>query len=183
MNKRVLLLVSMAALLSMSLVPVIYGAQDKPVGPPASSAMRGAGPDSFHPGMGCMMAKWHHKFSLKAILKKLGITDEQKSKIRALYVGFRDQTRKTRMGLLSLRDEKKTMMLSGKVDQTKLAQMDDQIVKLVSDVLKEKLKLRRDILAQLTPEQLGRIADWKAGKMFHRRMEMMHRLGGKRHGF
>jgi Spy/CpxP family protein refolding chaperone len=179
----VLLLVAMAALLSMSLVPVIYGAQDKPITPPASSAMRGAGPDSFHPGMGCMMAKWHHKFSLKAMLKKLGITDEQKLKIRGLYVGFRDRTRKARTDLWSLRDAKKTMVLSGKIDEAKLAQMDDQIVKNVSEVLKEKLKLRRDILAQLTPEQLGRIADWKAGKMFHHRMEMMHRFGGEHRGF
>ena len=108
-------------------------------------------------------------------MKKLGITDEQKKQIRGLYVGFRDRTRKTRMELMSLKDEKKTMLLSGKIDQQKLAQIDDQVVKLVSDLLREKLKLRRDRLAALTPEQIGRIADWQAEKAFRSKMHRMHR--------
>jgi Spy/CpxP family protein refolding chaperone len=103
---------------------------------------------------------------LEAIYKKLGITDEQKTKIRALRVGFQDRTRKTRMDLRSLKDEKKTMLLSAKIDQQKLSQMDDQVVKLVSDVLRERLKLRRDRLALMTPEQIGRIADLQAEKAF-----------------
>src|SRR5208283_6084850 len=107
--------------------PAIQGATDQPSDPPKEFAGR------------C-----HHRHSLEAIQKKLGITDEQKTKIRALYVGFKDRTRKTRMDLMSLKDEKKTMLLSAKVDQQKLTQMDEQTVKLVSDLLKEKLKLRRD---------------------------------------
>ena len=178
MNKRVLLFVSMAAILTLSVVPVIYGAQDKPPAPPAPSAMQSAG----SPGCGCMMggmmAKWHHKFSLKEMLKKLGITNEQKLKMRGFYVAFENNTRKARTELWALRDEKKTMMLSGKIDEAKLASMDDQIVKLVSKVLKAKLKLRRDVLAQLTPEQLGKVADGTAGRMF--RHKMMHRF---HHGF
>jgi len=122
--------------------------------------------------------QWHQRPSLQAIMEKLGITDQQKEKIRALYVGFRDRTRETRMGLRSLRDEKKTMLLSGKMDQQKLAQIDDQIVKLVPDLLKEKLKLRRDRLALMTPEQIGRIADWQAEKAFRSKWKRMHRFGG-----
>jgi Spy/CpxP family protein refolding chaperone len=84
------------------------------------------------------------------------------------------------MELKSLKDEKKTMLLSGKIDQQKLAQIDDQIVKLVPDLVKEKLKLRRDRLAQLTPEQIGRVADWMAEKAFRSKWRRMH--GGGMHG-
>jgi len=107
-------------------------------------------------------------------MEKLGITDQQKKQIRALYVGFEDRTRKARMELRSLKDEKRTMLLSEKIDQQKLAQMDDQVVKLVSDVLREKLKLKRDRLALLTPEQIGRIADFQAEKAFRSKWKRMH---------
>jgi len=62
------------------------------------------------------------------------------------------------------------MLLSGKIDQQKLAQIDDQVVKLANDLLREKLKLRRDRLAALTPEQIERIADWRAEKAFRSKM-------------
>ena len=116
-------------------------------------------------------------------MEKLGITDEQKTKIRALYVGFEDRTRKTRMELKSLKDEKKTMLLSGKIDQQKLAQIDDQVVKLVPDLVKEKLKLRRDRFALLTPEQIGRIADWQAERAFRSKWRRMHGGGMHRHAW
>ncbi len=128
------------------------------------------------------MGRRHHGATLEDMMKKLGITDDQKLKIRALYVGFLDRTRKTRMDLKSLKDEKKTMLLSGKIDQQKLAQMDDQVVKLVGDLFKEKLKLRRDRLAALTPEQIGRIADWQAEKAFRSKLRRIHGEGMHHHG-
>src|SRR5271157_6405040 len=171
MNKQALLLMPMVG---------IAGAQDDPTASFAAPAMQGAAPQS-PASSGEVTGKCHHGPSLKAIMEKLGITDEQKTKIRALYVGFEDRTRKTRMELRSLKDEKKTMLLSGKIDQQKLAQTDDQVVKLVSDLLKEKLKLRRDRLALMTPEQIGRIADWQAEKAFRSRMmKRMH--WGRTHG-
>jgi hypothetical protein len=56
----------------------------------------------------------HHGQSLEAILKKLRITDVQKSQIRDLYVGFQNRKRKTRMELDSLKDEKNTIFFPGK---------------------------------------------------------------------
>ncbi len=120
------------------------------------------------------MGRWHHGPSLKAIMEKLGITDQQKVQIRDLYVGFKDRTRKARMELRSLKDEKKTMLLSGKIDQQKLAQIDDKMVKLVSEVVGEKLKLKRDRLALLTSEQLGKLADWQAERAFHKQWKKRH---------
>ena len=178
MSKRALLVLSMVALLGMCAVVAISSAQSSAGKSSSSPAIQGAaGQPSDPPGESA--CRCHHRHSLKAMLQKLGITDEQKTKIRALYVGFKDRTRKTRMDLMSLKDEKKTMLLSGKVDQQKLTQMDDQTVKLVSDLLKEKLKLRRDRLALMTPEQLGRIADWQAEKAFRSKWRRMH--GGWMH--
>ncbi len=181
MKKSVLLPFMMVALLTIGTVATSYG-QAKPGMPPAPGATQSAvsqpaGPSEEFSG------PMHHRHSLEAMMKKLGITDEQKKQIRALYVGFKDRTRKTRMDLWSLRDEKKTMLLSGKIDQQKLAQIDDQVVKLVNDLLREKLKLRRDRLAALTPEQIGRIADWQAEKAFRHKMHKMGwGRGMHRHG-
>ena len=180
MNKRALLILSMVALLGMCAIVAISSAQSNPVKSSSSPAIQGAVPQSSDPA-GEFTGRRHHMPSLEAIQKKLGITDDQKMKIRALYVGFKDRTRKARMELRSLKDEKQTMLLSGKVDPQKLAQMDDQTVKLVSDVLRERLKLRRDRLALLTPEQIGRIADWQAEKAFRSKWKRMHGGGWMHH--
>jgi Spy/CpxP family protein refolding chaperone len=179
MNKQSLLLLPMVVFVAMGMMVAVAVAQDDPGTSFAAPAMAGATPQS-PASSGEVTSKCHHGPSLKAIMEKLGMTDEQKTKIRALRVGFLDRTRKTRMDLRSLKDEKKTMFLSGKIDEQKLAQIDDQVVKLVSDLLKEKLKLRRDRLALLTPEQIGRIADWQAEKAFRSKWRRMH--GGGMHG-
>lgn len=179
MNKRALLVLSTVALLGICAIAAISVAQGNPVMSSSSQTIQGAAGQPSDPPRE-FAGPCRHRHSLESILKKLGITDEQRVKIRALYVGFRDRTRKTRAELWSLKDEKKTMLLSGKVDQQKLSQMDDQIVKLVSDILREKLKLRRDRLALMTPEQLDRIADWQAEKAFRSRWKRMH--AGSTHG-
>lgn len=179
MNKRVFVPVSIVAFSMMALLVSNSWAQSGTGVPSAAPAMQGAASQNTELS-GEFSSGRHHGPSLEAIEKKLGITDEQKKQIRALYVGFKDRTRKSRMELMALRDEKKTMMLSGKIDQAKLAQIDDQIVKLVSEVLRERLKLRRDRLALLTPEQIERIAAWTAEKDFRAKMKGMgwrHRHG------
>ena len=179
MKKRTLLVLPMVAFLAMAVFASASSAKDRGTSP-GSPAMRGAvSQPSDSPGE--FTGRWHHRHQLKAMMKKLGITDAQKKQIRNLYVGFRDRTRNTRMELRSLKDEKKTMLLSGKIDQQKLAQIDDQTVKLVGELMKEKLKLRRDRLALLTPEQIDKIADWQAEKAF--RSKMMKRTHwGRKHG-
>lgn len=179
MKRRALLVAPMVVCLMIAVFATASSAKDNPGMSSGSPMMQGPGSQSPNPS-GAFTGRCHHGPSLEAMMNKLGITDEQKTKIRALYVGFADRTRKTRMDLKSFKDEKKTMLLSGKIDQQKLAQIDDQVVKLVSDLLKEKLKLRRDRLALLTPEQIGRIADWKAEKAFRSKWRRMH--GGGMHG-
>ena len=88
------------------------------------------------------------------LMKWLAITDEQMKEFRALSTAFREHTRKTRMDLMSLREEKLTMLRSGEVDKKKLAEIDDKIVNLRTDLMKERLKLRRDRLGLLTRERI-----------------------------
>jgi len=169
MSKRVLLPLGIVILLAVGGIIAFSSAQEKPTMAPTSPGTQGTVIQASSPSEE-LMRRGHHGPSLEAIQKKLGITDEQKKQIRALYVGYQDRTRKARTELMSLRDEKKTMFLSGKIDQQKLAEIDDQIVKLVSDVLREKLKLRRDRLALMTPKQIGLIADWQAERAFRAKM-------------
>src|SRR5208283_1932815 len=137
--------------------PAVMGGMSQPGGPSEEYA-----------------GSFHHRHSLKAIMEKLGITDEQKKQFISLYVGFSDRTRKARTELMGLKDEKKTMLLSGKIDQQKLAQIDDQLVKVKTDLLKEKLKFRRERLGLLTAQQLDKVADWMAEMSFRSKFTKMH---------
>ncbi len=161
MNRRKLVPITMLALFLLGSVPATsFAASDESASSGPKVKQGYAAPSSGSPGE--YGGPGRHGRGPEHMLKTLGITDEQKTKIRDLRVGFSDRTRKNRTSLMSAKDEKRSMLASGKIDQQKLAQLDEQIVKLLGDVLKEKLKLRRDRLALLTPEQIGRIADWKA---------------------
>jgi len=106
--------------------------------------------------------------------KKLGLTDEQTKEMRNQFVNFQERTRKTRMALMTLADEKRTMLMSGKIDAQKLASIDEEIVKTTSELMRERLKMRRDRLSLLTPDQITRLADAMA--------ERHHRRGGHHRG-
>jgi periplasmic protein CpxP/Spy len=181
MRKHLVVALTTALVLVFGGLGYTHAAQDAgaagPTGPPAVTGGAGEPAGPAHEFAGSS----HHRHSLKAIMKKLGITDEQKKQFRSLYVGFSDRTRKARTELMALKDEKKTMLLSGKIDQQKLAQIDDQLVKTKTDLLKEKLKFKRDRLALLTPEQLDKVADWMAEGSFRSKFKKMHG-GGIMHG-
>jgi protein CpxP len=66
------------------------------------------------------------------------------------------------------------MLLSGKIDQQKLAQIDDQFLKVKTELMKARLKFQRDRLALLTPEQTNKLADWIAQIQFRKEMRKMH---------
>jgi Spy/CpxP family protein refolding chaperone len=177
MRRRELTLISMIAVLALA--SFAFAQSPQPAGPPGAPKMgggEGTPPHEFAMGgpQMCHMGMWH---------KKLGLSDEQRKQMRSIYTGFLDRTRKARTSLMALKDEQRAMMISGNVDQKKLAQLDEQKVKLVSEVMTERLKMRRDRLAILTPEQIGRLADMIAHKGFRHKMGMGmgmgHRYGGK----
>lgn len=102
----------------------------------------------------------------RGLIKRLKLTDEQREQMRNLYVQFREKTREARMAAKSLRDEEKTMLMSGKIDQKRLAELDEAILKSRNEVGKEWLKMRRERLALLTEEQRKRLADFMAKRQY-----------------
>lgn len=131
--------------------------------PPPPPGPRMAALDGPHPGGPMGPPPPHFRKPgpppLEALKREIGLTDQQLKEMRAQRISLLDKTRKSRVGLFSLMDEKKTMMLSGKFDQDKMAKLDDEIVKVRGEMLKEKLKLERDRLALLNQEQMDRLAD------------------------
>jgi protein CpxP len=97
---------------------------------------------------------------MKKLFRQLDLTDEQKQAIRGLMLEYRKQTQKARTGLMTIRDEKKTMLMSGDIDMKKLADLDEQSVKLKTEVMRAKLKMNRDRLKLLTPEQLDKLGEF-----------------------
>lgn len=93
------------------------------------------------------------------LLEELKLTDDQIKQMRLTYVDYKDRTRKARNALMGLRDEAETMMVSGKIDLAKLAKLDEDTAKLASEVMGEELKMKREQLSKLTPEQMDRLAD------------------------
>jgi Spy/CpxP family protein refolding chaperone len=59
---------------------------------------------------------------------------------------------------------KEAMLISGKIDQAKLAKLDEETTKLASEVMGEDLKMKREQLALLTPEQIDHLADFSSTK-------------------
>lgn len=128
--------------------------------PPPGGALFGGPPGPPPPGgppLGLLGAP-------PPLLRKLKLTDEQRKQMRLKYVDFQNKTRQARMALMGLNDEKRTMMISGTIDQAKLAKCDEGITKLTAEVMKERLKMEREQLADLTQEQIDRLADFP-GKM------------------
>ena len=106
-------------------------------------------------------------YNLGVLKKRLRLSEQQKQEMRLLYTGFEDRTRNARTSLLSLVNEKKDILRSGNIDEKKLAELDDQIVKLRSDMYRERLKLVRDRLALLTPVQTKRLAHLRERNVCH----------------
>jgi Spy/CpxP family protein refolding chaperone len=107
------------------------------------------------------------------LIEKLKLTDDQQKQMRLAYVDFQDKTRKARTALMGLRDEKKTMLISGKIDQARLTKCDEDIVKLASEVMAEDLKMKREQFSKLTPEQVNLLADFLAKRPMGHRPKMM----------
>jgi len=128
-----------------------------PPGPPPHGPGFFGGPPGLppgpppHGGLGLLGGPPH-------VIEKLKLTEGQLKQMRQLSVDFQSRTRKARTALMGLHDEKRTMVISGKIDLAKLAKLDEEIVKLTSEVMSEDFKMEREQLSTLTPEQADRLA-------------------------
>ena len=160
MKKTVLVLVLGLLTIASATCLVAFGG---PPGPPPHGGAFLGGPPGPPPGPpppgGEFLAIWDGPPDL---IEKLKLTDDQLKQMRLAYVDFQDRTRKNRIVLIGLSDEKKGMLISGKIDPAKLAKLDEEITRLASEVMAEDLKMKREHLSKLTPEQVDRLADFLA---------------------
>jgi Spy/CpxP family protein refolding chaperone len=130
------------------------GPPGPPPGPPPLGMAFFGGPPGPPPGL--------PPFGLLSgppdLVEKLKLTDDQRKQMRQAFVDFENKSRKARMALMGLHDEKRTMLMSGKIDQARLAKLDEEITELSSEVMSDNLKMKRDLLSKLTPEQIDRMA-------------------------
>jgi hypothetical protein len=95
-----------------------------------------------------------------ALTDELGLTDEQLGQMLLIYVDYNGRTRKARTALADLHGEKEAMVLRGKIDQARLVKLDQETIELASEVMSEKLKMKREQLSKLRPEQVERFAQF-----------------------
>lgn len=151
----------------IGLVTIAFGSSlhafGGPPGPPPGSPPHGGaffgGPPGPPPGPpphgGILPPLWAAPPDL---IEKLKLTDDQLKEMRLAYVDFRNKTRKARMALMALHDEKRTMLISGKVNQAKLAKSDEEITKLSAEVMGEELTMARYQLSKLSSHQIEALA-------------------------
>jgi|GEM_PF-982558 len=152
----------------------IGGPPGPPPGPPPHADGPFGGPLGPPPGPPPLAGEFPGLWDAPPdLIERLKLTDDQLKQLRLAYVDFQDKTRKARSALIALHDEKKTVLISGKIDQAKLAKLDEDTIKLASEVMAEDLRMKREQLAKLTPEQLDRLADFLSKKKPHHGRKMM----------
>ncbi len=151
-------------------------------GPVAAPTCAPAAPTVMTPEDRAVLAQAQYfdgRYNLGVLQRRLKLTEQQKGDMRSLYNSFQDRTRDARGKFVSLLSQKKDMLGSGKIDETKLAELDDQIVKLRSDIFRDRLKLVRDRLALLTPDQTRRLAHLKEKLVCHATPRKVHHASAK----
>lgn len=97
-------------------------------------------------------------------LHDLGLTQEQRAKLRELRTESRQRMQDARTGVKKIREEKLNMLLSGKVDKDRLAKLDKQYMKYHIRIDEERLKMQRERAAVLTPDQAKRLGEFMKSK-------------------
>jgi periplasmic protein CpxP/Spy len=175
-KKSIVLILGLVTLASATCFHAFAEPPGPPTGPPPHGPGFFGGPPGPPPGPpphgGGFPGLWGGPPDL---IEKLKLTDDQLKEMRLAYVDFQGKTRKARSALMGLHDEKRTMLISGKIDQAKLAKLDEEITKLASEVMGEELKMKREELSKLTPEQASLLADFMGKKHIAHGPKMMGR--------
>jgi periplasmic protein CpxP/Spy len=160
----VILVFGVLAVASATCCHAFFELLGPPPGPPPHGPRFFDGPPGPPPGpppRDAFSEPWGAPFHL---IEELKLNDDQLKQTLLAYVDFKERTRKTRNALMGLHDERETMLISGKIDQPKLAKLDEETAKLVSEVMNERFKLMRELLSMFTPEQTNVLSRFLAKK-------------------
>ena len=161
-------LIASAAVLLLILGSLSVQALDERPGPPGMRPGKPRGDFQSPPGPPGERGRPGPRFeddrdppplSPKALQDKLGLSDRQAEDLRTRMDNHRAQMEKFRTNIRPLMEEKRNMMMSGKINQERLIRIDEEIVRVRSDMLRERLKMERDRLLILTPDQVKRFSD------------------------
>ncbi len=162
-------LIALAAALLLIICSMSVQALDERSGPPGMRPGRPQrGEFQGPPGPPGERGRPGHRFeedrdtppmSPKALQDKLGLSEQQVKDLRTKMDDHREQIEKFRTNLMPLMEEKRNMMVSGKINQERLIKIDEEIVKLRSDMLRERLRMERDRLLILSPDQVKRLSE------------------------
>ncbi len=133
----------------------------RPGKPPRGDLQRQPGPpgERGRPGPRYEENRESPPLSPKVLQDKLGLNQQQVEDLRSKMEEHRAKTEGFRTNLMPLMEEKRNMIVSGKINQEKLLKIDEEIVRLRSEMLRERLKMERDRLLVLTPDQVKRLGE------------------------
>ena len=114
------------------------------------AADRGQGPGRFQ-----RRGRLRHFF-----MNELGLSDEQKQQLRELRSASRARTREARNAIKNIREQKLSMLKSGKVSQQELLRLDEEYMQRHTPLDLERLRMQRERAALLTPEQAKRLGEF-----------------------
>jgi len=161
--------VTLVTLSALSLAAIVLAGPDRPgPPPPGHPGMAAPGP---HGGMKGPPGEMHPVFGEPhgpgghwlRIVEKLDLSPEQRDRLRSLRLKFRNETRKTRFALAALEDEQQAMLIAGKVDMERLANMDDDILKLRTEMMRARMAMQRERLQVLNEDQIKKLTDLMGG--------------------
>ena len=148
----------------------------------AERGPRRPGGPGFHGGMGGMMGMDPIVFAVSRpkIVEKLGLSDEQKEKLKAVT----DRAKEGREGMKKVHEATKKqfdLMKAEKVDEAAVMKAIDEVFELRKEIAKEQVRRVIEIKAILTPEQIAKAREeMRAG--FAARGERGQRPEGPRGG-
>ena len=172
-----------ALMMVMAVGTTSFGAESTAV---TKTTKETVGPDNQVSGPGSddkgYRGKGHKRFRgefRKFFRSELGLTDEQKTKLRELRKESWERMQDARKAVRDIRDAKLKMLLSGKVDKDRLVELDKQYMKYRIQITEERLRMKREKALILTPEQAKRLGQFLQKK----RDELRAKRGarGERH--
>ncbi len=93
----------------------------------------------------------HHK--LEKMNKQLHLTDDQQSKIKAIYAHCHESMKTNHEKLMVIHKEIHALVISPKIDESKLDDLISQKTAIINSRMKEKVMARNQVYNLLTPAQ------------------------------
>ncbi len=110
------------------------------------------------------------------VRSKLGITDEQYSKLQSAFFNATKARIKDQADLKIKRLELANLMMADKVDRTQVNAKINEIAALQSSLLRNRIETQIVVKETLTPDQLAKLHEWRQSQM---REHMQERMRGR----